>query len=267
MKFPEHRLAHSLLDGFRGLEIGAASHNPFGLQTRNVAPREDYQAYANAQQQQMGERPAPVDIWATAEAIPLPDDSEEFIVSSHVVEHLPNLIAAFREWDRIVRIGGYVFMIVPLPGALPADVGRPITALEHIIDDFRCNLTLDTHPTDGVPGGRMGHYHVFTPPALLAVAQWMNDQGLTDWELVACEDVDSKVGNGFTLAFRIASKPGKGAASRTGRRVDRPPGEAGAGPHRHPTPSLLGSSMLTRGLRRVRSLLRIPVQRMQSSAR
>jgi hypothetical protein len=261
MKFPEHRLAHSLLDGLRGLEIGAASHNPFGLRTRNVAPREDYQAYANAQQQQMSERPAPVDIWATAEAIPVPDDSEEFIVSSHVVEHLPNVIAAFREWDRIVRSGGYVFMIVPLPGALPADVGRPVTTLEHIIDDFRDDATLDTHSTDGVSGGRMGHYHVFTPTALLAVVQWMNDQGLTDWELVAREDVDSKVGNGFTLAFRIASKPAKGTP-RTGRRLDRPGDEAGSEPLRHPTTSIF-ESILTRGLRGVRSALhRLSVRRL-----
>ena len=35
--FPEHWLAHELLDGLTGLEIGAAAHNPFGLTTRNVA--------------------------------------------------------------------------------------------------------------------------------------------------------------------------------------------------------------------------------------
>jgi SAM-dependent methyltransferase len=207
MKFREHRLAHSLLDGLRGLEIGAASHNPFGLRTRNVAPRERYEHYAEAQKHKMGERPAAVDIWATAEAIPVPADSEDFVISSHVVEHLPNVVAAFREWDRIVRVGGYVFMIVPLPGALPADVGRSVTALEHIIEDYRRNATLETHPTEGVPGGRMGHYHVFTPPALLSVVRWMNDQGLTDWQLAGREDVDTKVGNGFTLVFRIASKP------------------------------------------------------------
>jgi hypothetical protein len=34
--FPESRLAHELLDGLEGLEIGPASHNPFGLKTRNV---------------------------------------------------------------------------------------------------------------------------------------------------------------------------------------------------------------------------------------
>lgn len=36
VRFPESRLAHRLLDGLKGLEIGASSHNPYGLDTWNV---------------------------------------------------------------------------------------------------------------------------------------------------------------------------------------------------------------------------------------
>jgi hypothetical protein len=53
----------------------------------------------------------------------------------------------------------------------------------------------------------MGHYHTFTPDSLLAVVEWMKQNSLCDWELVAREDVDSKVGNGFTLAFRVHHRP------------------------------------------------------------
>jgi SAM-dependent methyltransferase len=206
MKFKEHKLAHQLLDGLHGLEIGAATHNPFGLNTRNVAPQEDYEHYATAQQQLMDEQPAHVDIWATAEAIPVPSDSEDFILSSHVVEHLPNIISAFLEWNRIARASGIVFMIVPVRGALPADANRPYTSLEHIIDDYRQQTNVDTHPIDGVPGGRFGHYHVLTPDLLIAAVRWMNREGLTCWQLVGREDTDTKVGNGFTLAFRVLAK-------------------------------------------------------------
>src|SRR5262245_57939112 len=45
VRFPEHELAHQWLDGLRGLEIGAAAYNPFGLTTRNVTPQEDYEFY------------------------------------------------------------------------------------------------------------------------------------------------------------------------------------------------------------------------------
>jgi SAM-dependent methyltransferase len=199
--FREHRLAHELLDGLRGLEIGAAGHNPFGLTTRNVATGEGYDFYVE-EQRALRVDPAPVDIWALADRIPVPDHSEDFILSSHVIEHLPNVIAAFVEWDRIVKHGGYVFMIVPLKGALPQDADRELTTLTHFTECYRRGWDLDTHPTDGVPGGRMGHYHTFTPDSLTDVVDWMRASGLCDWGLIAREDVDSKVGNGFTLVFR-----------------------------------------------------------------
>ena len=153
--FREHALAHQLLDGLTGLEIGAAAHNPFGLRTRNVALPEANEFYA---EHSRGEIivPAAVDIWAPGDNIPVPDRSEDFIISSHLVEHLPNLIAAFIEWDRILRDGGYVFMIVPLKGALPADKSRELTPLPHFVEDYNQKITLDTHPTEGSRGSGRG---------------------------------------------------------------------------------------------------------------
>ena len=204
--FPEHWLAHELLDGLSGLEIGAAAYNPFGLKTRNVASREGTEFYAE-EQRALGVEPAPVDIWAMGDRIPVPDHSEDFILSSHVLEHLPNVIGAFLEWNRIVRHDGYVFMIVPLKGALPQDAERELTSLDHFVECYRQNWDLDTHPTEGVPGGRMGHYHTFTPDSLTDIVDWMRVNRLCDWKLVAREDVDSKVGNGFTLVFRMQHRP------------------------------------------------------------
>ncbi len=212
--FKEHELAHVLLDGLTGLEIGPAAHNPFGLRTRTVELTESREFYASVQQNVMGVIPPTVDIWASADCIPLPEQSEDFILSSHVVEHLPNVVAAFVEWDRIVRDGGYIFMIVPLPWALPADHDRELTPFEHFIEDYDCGRTLENHPVDGVPGGKMGHYHTFVPDSLLQVVNWMCERKLCDWELVAREDVDSKVGNGFTLAFKVRHRPSRSAAPR-----------------------------------------------------
>ena len=151
----------------------------------------------------MGVEPAAVDIWAQGDCLPVPDRSEDFVLSSHVVEHLPDVAGAFLEWDRVVRDGGYVFMIIPLKGALPQDAHRELTPLAHFIQCHHHRWTLDTHPVEDVPGGRMGHYHTFTPDSLTDVVDWMRAERLCDWELVAREDVDSKVGNGFTLVFRV----------------------------------------------------------------
>jgi polysaccharide pyruvyl transferase WcaK-like protein/GT2 family glycosyltransferase/SAM-dependent methyltransferase len=207
MVFREHGLAHRLLQGLTGLEIGASAQNPFGLKSRNVAPLDDFTFYAS-HQASLGITPAKVDIWAMAHAIPVPDHSEDFILSSHVVEHIPNLVQTLIEWNRIVRDGGIIFLIVPLRDAHPADQGRPITPLQHFIDDYQARHTVDSHPTEGVPGGRMGHYHVFTPDSLLELVNWMACEGLLNWELVEREDIDTKVGNGFTLVFRarVAAK-------------------------------------------------------------
>jgi glycosyltransferase involved in cell wall biosynthesis/ubiquinone/menaquinone biosynthesis C-methylase UbiE len=260
--FKEHALAHDLLDGLVGLEIGAAAHNPFGLRTRNVALPEGYEFYIAHERQEMKLEPVPIHIWASGDNIPVKDRSEDFVISSHVVEHLPNLIGAFEEWNRIVKDGGYVFMIVPRKGALAADEARELTSLNHFIEDherarvfnrplarhlWQKFYTLDgtvlerihyssqpwlkapfkffrndvlygrwslvpalrrlvpwnPHSIDGVPGGKFGHYHTFTPDSLIDVVNWMRRQSLCSWELAMREDVDSKVGNGFTLVFKV----------------------------------------------------------------
>jgi hypothetical protein len=69
-----------------------------------------------------------------------------------------------------------------------------------MIDAYINEYDPDTHPWQ--EQGRRGHYWVLTPDVLLeAVA---HEQ--PHWELVAREDIDSKVGNGFTLVFRV-NKP------------------------------------------------------------
>lgn len=108
MKFIEHPLAHRWCRG-EGLEIGAAAHNPVGLRTRNVALHEAF--YDQAQVDMCGEV-APIDIEASADEIPLDNASQDFIVSSHVVEHLPNLVRALVEWDRLLKPGGICFITV-----------------------------------------------------------------------------------------------------------------------------------------------------------
>jgi SAM-dependent methyltransferase len=198
MKFAEHALAHRWCRG-EGLEIGAAAHNPFGLCTRNVALREAF--YEQAQAEMCGEVAA-IDIEASAEEIPLDNASQDFIVSSHVVEHLPDLIRALVEWDRLLRPGGICFIVHPLRDAFPGDESRPLTTIEHYLEDYEKVRDRQTHPLDGVNGGVGGHYHVASPESLSELLDMLNARGLLAWERVDMEAIDSKVGNGFTLVYR-----------------------------------------------------------------
>lgn len=139
---------HYYLDGLRGLEIGAAAHNPFGLQTKNVGltrefDAEDYDYFKASQIKMCGEW-AQIDIPASAEDIPVADNSQDFVISSHVWEHLASPLLALEEWARVVRPNGYILAIVPKRDAEPRDVGRPITPIEELIRHYRQRSTVDS---------------------------------------------------------------------------------------------------------------------------
>ena len=61
--------------------------------------------------------------------------SYDFVLASHVLEHIANPLKALREWSRVVRPGGIVLAIVPHK-ARTFDVRRPVTPMQHLIDDY-----------------------------------------------------------------------------------------------------------------------------------
>uniref|UniRef100_C6E7H8 Glycosyl transferase family 2 n=1 Tax=Geobacter sp. (strain M21) TaxID=443144 RepID=C6E7H8_GEOSM len=185
------------LDGLRGLEIGPSSHNDFGLNAKNVGMRDPI--YEEEQLRSTG-RVARIDIEALADRIPVPNESEDFIFSSHVIEHCPDLINTLLEWFRIVRPGGIIYMIVPGRNASPGDVGKQLTTWEHAMNDFQKRADRFSEPEAGLFGHC--HYHVFDPDSMHCIVERIFDARL---ELVERQDVDDKVGNGFALVYRKRS--------------------------------------------------------------
>jgi SAM-dependent methyltransferase len=66
---------------------------------------------------------------------PVADSSVDFVVANHVLEHLRDPLAALREWLRVVRAGGHLYIAVPDHNNV-LDRLRPITPVEHLIADF-----------------------------------------------------------------------------------------------------------------------------------
>lgn len=64
----------------------------------------------------------------------VPDDAYDAFLASHVVEHLANPLGALAEWQRVVRPGGYMLLIVPHRDGT-FDHRRPVTSLEHLQAD------------------------------------------------------------------------------------------------------------------------------------
>jgi SAM-dependent methyltransferase len=207
--YPPMQLAYEYCKG-NGIEFGAASYNDFRLpHSRNVAPfsddpthtdYNDFLIYKAEQMKQAGYYVA-IDLVGDAQAVPVEDASQDYILSSHVVEHLPDLISAFVEWNRVLKPDGIILMIFPKRDALPNDATRPITPVEHFVEDYRLKQNADTH---AIPEGDRirGHYHVFTLESMLDLIQWCNEHINLSWEVVKVERTDSKVGNGHTVICR-----------------------------------------------------------------
>ena len=192
-KFPESKLAHSYCKG-SGLEIGGAAHNPFGLNAKNVDFSKAMTVFKEEELKLCGEH-LPVDVEAPGDCIPLPDESQDFVVSSHVLEHFPDPIAALLEWHRLVRKGGIIFMIVPHKDRT-FDRERPRTTLRELIDRHAGKVHLDRNVH--------WHYSVWITEDVVELIRHMNEERVfsSPVKIEAVQDQDDKVGNGFTIVLR-----------------------------------------------------------------
>jgi SAM-dependent methyltransferase len=92
-------------------------------------------------------RASQADVAAHGARLPFSDGTFAALVARHNLEHYVDLVAVLREWQRVLRAGGWAVVVVPDEGAYP---GR----------------TLDLDPT---------HYHAFNPAfvrSLLEVLGW-----------------------------------------------------------------------------------------------
>jgi SAM-dependent methyltransferase len=64
----------------------------------------------------------------------VPDDAYDAVLASHVLEHLANPLGALAEWQRIVRPGGHLLLVIPHRDGT-FDHRRPVTTLEHLRAD------------------------------------------------------------------------------------------------------------------------------------
>lgn len=72
----------------------------------------------------------------------LPDESYEFLLSSHTLEHIANPLKALKEWIRVVKKGGYVILILP-EKSVCFDHKRDYTPFSLILDKYKRNVGED----------------------------------------------------------------------------------------------------------------------------
>ena len=133
------------------------------------------------------------DMFGTAESIPFENNSLDYILSSHVIEHVPNPIKAFMEWNRVLKDQGIIFMIFPKRDSDPQDSNRPISEIIDFDKQYNNPKPLNDHEC---------HIWIFTLSSMMSLINHCNKNYNLGWEIIDSEETDSKVGNGHTIVCR-----------------------------------------------------------------
>lgn len=191
MKFPLSKLAMDYLSGLKGVEIGGSAHNSYGLDTINVDYTDQMTVYKQSEIDHCGEF-LKVDVVADASKLPFENKSFDFVISSHVLEHLFDPISAILEWRRVAR--KYIFITVPRKD-LTFDKDKPVTYTDVLIDRYKKVITKgDDAPADD-------HWTIWDVREFNFFCRYM--AGWLKMKIVAFQETDDKVGNGMTVLFEL----------------------------------------------------------------
>lgn len=129
-------LAENFLHG-SGLEIGAL-HKPMPVPPDVKVSYIDRMVVVDLRRQYpelSGETIVETDIVADGQDLRIvPDASQDFVISSHVIEHMEDPIGAMKGYLRVLKAGGIVLMSVP-DRRHCFDRDRPLTPFDHLVAD------------------------------------------------------------------------------------------------------------------------------------
>jgi hypothetical protein len=72
----------------------------------------------------------------------MPSGRYDFLIASHVIEHLANPIKSVFEWKRLLKSNGAMILIAPCKH-FSYDCDRPTTTISHLIEDYRSDVGED----------------------------------------------------------------------------------------------------------------------------
>jgi SAM-dependent methyltransferase len=133
------RLAYIHLAG-EGIEIGAL-HKPLSCDWRKVRVQYvDIKNIDELKDEYTEINPddiCPVDSVDNGETLAsFSDESLDFVINSHMIEHTEDPISTLDNWLRVLRPGGILYLIVP-DMRYNFDRRRNLTAFSHLLDDHR----------------------------------------------------------------------------------------------------------------------------------
>jgi len=172
------------LEGLKGIEVGGSAHNDYFVDAINVDRWAGPDTIYKAEEHRLAGRRRHVDLVAEGDRLPLGDSAVDFVLASHVIEHIPDPVAALREWQRVAR--RYLFLVVP-HRYRTFDAKRPLTPVQELLHRHDAGFTSDEDH----------HWSVWTCESFLELCAAL---GL---RVVEHQDPDTKVGNGFAVVIDV----------------------------------------------------------------
>ncbi len=165
-----------------------------------------------------------VDVLDDAEKlIKFGNNSQDFIIANHLVEHVMNPIQAIASFLRVLKTEGIIFMAVP-EMRVTFDKHRPLTPISHLIEVFEkkeddqwfehyieCAIFLGKKPKNKakktakelIDSKLSIHYHTFQPRSFLSIIDYMRRLG---YPIEICEIVEQSEGtNEFIVVMKKLS--------------------------------------------------------------
>lgn len=109
-----------------GVEIGPGV-SPYGARDRTIMVERYAVRYGTS---------TVVDILADATELPLQDESVDYLISAHMLEHHHDPLTVLDEWRRVLRDRGHLFLVLP-HGGRTWDRGRQISTLDRLREVHR----------------------------------------------------------------------------------------------------------------------------------
>jgi len=208
-------LSYQYLRG-AGLEVGAL-HNPMpvaaGVKVQYIdrkpeaGLREEYRRHAETPR-------VPVDVVDDAGMLSsIANASQDFVIASHVIEHMESPLLALTNWLRVLRAGGTLYLAIP-NRSHTFDRKRPVTSFAHVLNDLRNGPegSREEHYREWLqyvgglsPGqirerlphalqmNRSIHYHVWDPAAFLELLQRSRQELNLPLEIVVFEALGNEM--------------------------------------------------------------------------
>jgi SAM-dependent methyltransferase len=130
-----------------GVELGPG-HNPFPLAYPGATaayvdrwePAENRALFVELGDEAAFPKPDVVCNLDTDRLKMLDDQSQDFVIASHVLEHMANPIALLDDIHRVLRPGGIALVLLP-DMRRTFDNRRPVTDLDHLVREYEAGVT------------------------------------------------------------------------------------------------------------------------------